>query len=633
MDKIKIYPVLLLKKWDPVLTANGSALPIGTIVAYAKSHKAGALKDNFEFVQLVNRYPDEWSYYIEEAKNNPAAIWLFSSYMWNHKNNMEIAQKIKEVSPHSLIIAGGPHIPAYEEENRLFLKNHPYIDITARGEGEVTLAEILETVASHETLHPDFSQVAGITFRNGDSLVRTIDRVRTKNLDIFPSPYLTGEFDHPSFDDLPLMILETNRGCPFGCTFCDWGAATLQKFSLFDFDRIKKEVELIVKKRPYTIYLGDSNFGAFDRDLELVTLIAEQKRKYGYPKEFGTSLAKNASGRLASIIKVLGAEKLATYGLISIQTTDEETLAAINRSNIRNEKYEKLIEIFRKEKLNLSSELLIGLPGQTIASHKEDLQFFIDRKLMTIAYCTAVMPNAPMNEPGYRKKYQIVTNDDDYIISTSTFTDAERSQMIKIFLGFQFFYGLGVLRYYLYYLQMEHSIRFMDFVERYLEITGQDPITYPLSCKLQNTLLVMKRDWSPSLEWTSSEGGFFFNNIGLFYKEVVLFTSRHYHLVLEPSVQETLLSAQEAVMPAVGKSVPFEVHLLHDLPAYIQQIKDINVLSSDRPDAFRPLLSFPSATLKVSALRPKVIDNVALAKFDRHTGAGFELKSLLRFHH
>lgn len=633
MQKINIHPVLLLRDWDPVLTANGSALPMGTIIAYAKVYKDGLLKKSFDFSQLVNRYPDNWDYYVETARNSPPAIWLFSSYMWNHKDNMLIARRIKEASPGSLIIAGGPHIPAYEEENRQFLKSHPYIDITARGEGEVTLAEILEHVANSDTLHPDFAHISGITYRKGEDLVRTVDRIRTRDLDIFPSPYLTGEFDHESFNDLPLMILETNRGCPFGCTFCDWGSATLQKFSLFDFERIKKEIEIIVSKRPYTLYLGDSNFGAFERDLDLVKLVADQKRKFGYPIEFGTSLAKNASPRLASIIKVLAAEKLATFGLISIQTTDPETLSAINRSNIRNDKYEKLIEIFRSEKLNLSSELLIGLPGQTVQSHKEDLQFFIDRKLMTIAYCTAVMPNAPMNEPNYRKKYNIVTNEDDYITSTSTFTDDERMQMIRMFLGFQFFYGLGSLKYYLYYLQMEHSIRFMDFVEEFLKATADDPSTYPLSKKLQSTLLVMKRDWSPSLEWTSDEGEFFFNNIEQFYNEVIVFTRKYYGITLDPSVEKTLMTAQAAVMPSIGKVVPFSIELPHDLAAYIKQIKEINVLTAGKPENFRSLASYPPTTIKVSALKSKTIDSVALAKFDRHTGAGFELKSPLRFHH
>lgn len=632
--KTRVYALTLLREWDPVLTANGSALPLGCLMSYAKAHKAGTLTEFFDFRPLKNCMPTEWHYYPDEAAAHRGSIWLVSSYVWNHEDNLEIARQIKEADPTAMIIAGGPHIPAYEAECQAFLQTHPYIDITSRGEGEVTLAEILERVAEvrRAGCEIELSGVNGITYRKGGQLQRNPDRIKTRDLDKFPSPYLTGEFEDASFDDLPLMILETNRGCPFGCTFCDWGSATLQKFSLFDLDRVKQEIVLIAKKRIESLYLGDSNFGAFDRDIEIAQAIADAKRKYGYPKQFGTSFAKNASPRLAKIIKILSQEKLIHIGLISIQSTDKETLDAINRSNIKNEKYEKLIEIFKQEKLNLSSELLIGLPGQTVQSHKEDLQFFIDRKLMTIAYCTAVMPNAPMNEPGYRKKYQIVTDKNGYVMSTSTFSNEERKQMIKLFLSFQFFYGAGVLRYFLYHLQMEHSIRFMDFVESYLNFSAEHRATYPISYQLQNDLLSMRREWSPSLEWTPDEGIFLFCHLEEFYAEVVGFTKEHYKLNLSADIEKTLVDAQIAVMPSLGKTVPFSVALPHDLPAYIQQIKELPV-ADHRPDNFRPLSSFPATVMKVSALKNKTIDSVGLVKFDRWTGAGFELRSPLRFHH
>lgn len=632
-NKIKVYPVQLVHKWDPVLLANGSALPLGMLMAYAKVYKDGHLKNHFDFQPLINRYPEEWSYYSAEAAANPSSIWLISSYIWNHKDCMSTARAIKQADPSALIIAGGPHIPGYEAENKKFLTDNSFIDVTVRGEGEVALAELLDAVAHQKKLIANFSHVTGVTFRSaGGELIRTADRTRTKDINIFPSPYLTGEFDHESFNDLPLMILETNRGCPFGCTFCDWGSATLQKFSLFDFERVKKEISVIVQKRTGSIYLGDSNFGAFERDLEITQLIASHKKNSGYPKEFGTSFAKNASQRLADITKVLKQSRLARIGLISIQTTDADTLSAINRSNIRNDKYEKLIEIFRAEKINLSSELLIGLPGQTVESHKDDLQFFVDRKLMTIAYCTAVMPNAPMNEPEYRKKYKILTNDEGYIVSTSTFNEKQHGEMITMFLAFQFFYGIGVLKYYLYYLQMEHGIRFMDFVYEMLSTCCEAQEKYPISYQLKRRLLTTRRYWSPSLEWSSVEGEFLFNNLEQYYLEVLRFTEEKYGVVIKQSVANTLITAQMAVMPTIGKAIPFRVHLEHDLCAYMHQLDAVRVIDKT-PQDFKMLDTFPSTSMSVSALKSKTIDSVALAKFDRHTGAGFELKSPLRFHH
>lgn len=46
---------------------------------------------------------------------------------------------------------------------------------------------------------------------------------------IFPSPYLTGEFDEIDPARWRSATIETNRGCPYGCTYCDWGSATLSR--------------------------------------------------------------------------------------------------------------------------------------------------------------------------------------------------------------------------------------------------------------------------------------------------------------------------------------------------------------------------------------------------------------------
>jgi radical SAM superfamily enzyme YgiQ (UPF0313 family) len=633
LNKIKVYAIELLHGFDPVLNANGSALALGCLMSYAKVYREGALKQSFEFQPIVNRYQDQWNDYLSAADDPAPAVWLISNYAWNYRDNLEMVKQIKVRSPRSLIIAGGPHTPAYQAENEAFLHEHPYVDITARGEGEITFAEILQAVASSadDFLQADFSQIHGISFIRDGEVIRTPDRDRNRNLDLFPSPYLTGEFDHPSFDDLHLLALETNRGCPFGCTFCDWGAATKQKFSLFDLDRVKQEIDLISQKRPHTIYITDSNFGAFERDVEIARAVVEAKRKYGYPKEFSSSFAKNASTRLAEIIKIFSKERLMSVGLISIQSTDKDTLDAINRSNIRNSKYEQLIDIFKREKLRLSSELLIGLPGQTVESHKQDLQFFIDRKLVTIAYNTAVMPNAPMNEPGYREKYQIVTdNEGGYITSTSTFTREDLQTMITLYLSFQFFYVIGVLKYYLYYLQMEHGIKMMDFIEKLVQVPLQQKQRYPLSYRVITELLAMRREWAPSLEWTSPEGEFLFNHLDDYYAEIVQFTRDQYDIELLPSVQNTLITAQKAVMPVYGKVIPFSIEVEHDIAAYFAQVKRYRVLGEAHPD-FRPLADFPPGTLKVSGLKAKTIHSVALDSFDRHAGSGWELKSPLRF--
>ena len=66
------------------------------------------------------------------------------------------------------------------------------------------------------------------------------------DLDVLPSPHLTGVFDHIVKNNSNYkfhMTLETNRGCPYQCTFCDWGSLTYNKIKKFDIDRVFAEIE------------------------------------------------------------------------------------------------------------------------------------------------------------------------------------------------------------------------------------------------------------------------------------------------------------------------------------------------------------------------------------------------------
>ena len=84
------------------------------------------------------------------------------------------------------------------------------------------------------------ADVPGLSFRLGDRVVRTAPRDRIADLNTIPSAVLLGIYDGfiPAGGGPGGLNLETNRGCPYGCTFCDWGSATLSRIRKFDLDRV-----------------------------------------------------------------------------------------------------------------------------------------------------------------------------------------------------------------------------------------------------------------------------------------------------------------------------------------------------------------------------------------------------------
>ena len=78
--------------------------------------------------------------------------------------------------------------------------------------------------------------------------------------------YLTGMLDE-FFEDRYAPIIETNRSCPYRCTFCAWGIGT-QKLQQFREQRVLDEIEYIAKrcKKNTTVFIADANFGILERD-------------------------------------------------------------------------------------------------------------------------------------------------------------------------------------------------------------------------------------------------------------------------------------------------------------------------------------------------------------------------------
>ena len=301
---------------------------LGLIFAYAKVYDGGVLEEFYDF-RLGWVWDDE---HIEAYTATPA-IYMCSNYLWSHEKSIAASETVKRLSPDSITIHGGPDTPKYEQDAEEYFSAYPHVDIVVRGEGEATAAEVLDKlreVIGQEK--PDLSILAdvhGVTYRHGDKIVRNPDRTRISDLDTLPSPYLTGLFD--AYKGVPRLhtTLETNRGCPYQCTFCDWGSATNSKIRKFDMDRILAELDWCADAKVQSVSPADANFGVFARDVDVAERVAELKKSSGYPKTFIASYAKNSTKYLQTIIQVMAEAGILTQGVLSLQTMDAGTLKAI----------------------------------------------------------------------------------------------------------------------------------------------------------------------------------------------------------------------------------------------------------------------------------------------------------------
>lgn len=332
----------------------------------------------------------------------------FSTYVWNGRISLEIARRLKALKPGIVIVFGGPHVP---DQPEAFLRANPQIDLAVHNEGERIFLKLLETWPDRGA----WAALAGVSMVKADgSFVRNPNIDRVRDLDEIPSPFLEGAFDSimaANPNESWIGLWETNRGCPFRCTFCDWGSATAGKVTKFGEERLFREVDWFAASKIEYIFCCDANFGIQKRDVDIANYVADVKKTTGYPVALSVQNTKNATERAYLTQKILSDAGLNKGVALSMQSVDMPTLEAIKRDNISLNTYMELQRRFTKDKVETYSDLILGLPGETYESFVRGVdQLMENGQHNRIQFNNlSILPNAEMGDPAYQKKYGMVT--------------------------------------------------------------------------------------------------------------------------------------------------------------------------------------------------------------------------------
>lgn len=375
---------------------------IACLQSYAQEKLAE--RDRFEFLPMIyKRVPI--GQIVKSLQS--ADIASFSTYVWNAQISLEAARRLKALNPNQLIIFGGPQVPDKAEG---FLRSHPFIDVAVHNEGERTFVELLNRFPAR-----DWSQLRGISYIDKNSaFVSTPPVDRMRDLEELPSPFLNGVLDR-LIEQQPeeewIGLWETNRGCPFQCTFCDWGSATAAKVTKFEFDRLKSELDWFAKRDVKYIFVCDANFGIQKRDVDIAQYVADVRERTGFPHGFSVQNTKNATERAYQTQKILADAKLNKGVALSMQSLDATTLKNIKRDNISLETYFELARRFTRDNVETYSDLILALPGETYNSYCDGVD-----KLIRLGQHNriqfnnlSILPNAEMGNPTYLRQFGMKT--------------------------------------------------------------------------------------------------------------------------------------------------------------------------------------------------------------------------------
>jgi radical SAM superfamily enzyme YgiQ (UPF0313 family) len=350
-------------------------MPLG--VAYIKAVMDQEMPD---VQSRLFAYPDRLFEAIQEA---PPDVLMLSNYCWNEALSFHLAKLAKRIRPQMLTVMGGPNIPLEPERQCAYLARHPEVDVYVLGEGDFAATELVRHFLDCNRDGRAMSErdLPSCLYRRQDgTVVRSELRARCDDIDSIPSPWLSGILDK-FFDGKLAPIIETNRGCPFTCTFCCQGTSWYTKVHYFSQERLREEIFYIAKKirqqSPLmrTLRIADSNYGMYERDIEISGYLGEIQKQYGWPTYIDATTGKNRPDRIIkSIEKVNGAMLLYQ----AVQSLDEEVLRNVKRSTIKMETYEQLRMYIRGRGLRSNTDLILGLPGETLKSHLDGIGKLLD---------------------------------------------------------------------------------------------------------------------------------------------------------------------------------------------------------------------------------------------------------------
>ena len=467
-----------------VRMGRATYLPLvsGILQAYAETDPR--IREHYSFMPFLFSMdrPDT----ILAAYDEPPGVAAFSVAMWNEQLSLAVARELKRRWPECLIVFGGAQVPHYPQA---YLEQHDFIDVAVRAEGEEAFISILRRFMTSR----DFAGLPNVSYRHPDTGAFTHNLEHPnfeRSLDTYPSPYLTGKFDYlfaKQPDTTFQAIIETNRGCPFLCTFCYWGrGGTTRKYRYHDLDRVLSEITWAGEKQILYLFNADSNFGMHKRDQEIAEHLVRTKKTLGYPDKFRTCWGKNTDESIFGIAKLLHDNNLDKGITLSRQSNSKQVLLNIKRGNIKHETYTNLQRVFNDHSISVYTELILGLPGETQESWRDGIEQTLRSGLKNqlMIYVCEVYPNTDLAEPAYIEKHGIktrrgllreihgsrrdsawVSEFQEFIYETATMPHAVWRRMFKFSILVMLLHSLKLGMFILSYLHEKYGIDYVAFIE------------------------------------------------------------------------------------------------------------------------------------------------------------------------
>lgn len=338
-----------------------------------------------------------------------------SRYIWDDPEEVEKLQVwVKTNHPNCIVVIGGPQQDVTNNMN--FFKQNSHVDLCCdpTGYGEVFWTVLLDQLITDSynasqipfAIYPGIlkmPQRATVEFNRRESIWPT-NLYRRHEALIDKAVELAKEKQY-----VVCTAIEFSRGCPYSCTFCDWGVEGT-KVIFKPLELVEEQLTFLIAKKIFRLHVMDANFGIVARDLEIIKFIGSLIEKYQHvPRICLSGVAKNDKRYVKQIMMLCADLGLTDELSISVQSLNQETLKAVKRVDLpwREQIKDALVIKAKHPEFGIRFQYIIGLPLSTIHNTYELFDVAHQHSAELCTFMWYLLPSTPAYAPSYIEKYSL----------------------------------------------------------------------------------------------------------------------------------------------------------------------------------------------------------------------------------
>jgi len=377
-----------------------SGIPLGLLYVAASLQKAG--HNVYVYDAIVGADESMWGVScnngvyrmgatMEDIKKvvneiNPDVVGIGNQYTSQVDNAVKTAEAVKEVRREIEVIVGGPHASVMPAT---FLEGYNAVDYVVMREGEITLPELLESIAGYR----DIATVKGVAFKKEGKLIVNEQREFIENLDDLPLPayelidmeryfYFNEQgkngretYKYPGSERSVSII--TSRGCPFNCVFCSIHLSMGRRFRSHSVDFVIMHIKYLKERYNLKhIHFEDDNFSfKISRFNDILGGMIENNLNITWDTPNGV----RADYLNEDILKKCAISGC-TYLRIGVESANMEVSKKIIRKHLEIDKVIEIAKLCNKIGIDLEAFYIIGFPGEKIHQMKDTIDFAIKQE-------------------------------------------------------------------------------------------------------------------------------------------------------------------------------------------------------------------------------------------------------------